>query len=928
MRARLFLVITTALATAVAGNLAGAATTGRPIAAAVERLQTEYGPEARVEINPALGTARLVVLPVDAAAKAAASPHQAVMAFIAAHGDLFGIADPAIELLADKVARDRIGWSHLTYHQQVDGVPVFAATLKAHFDSADRLRSLNGFVAPTPATVPIRPQIAAATAMAQALDVARKGSDSGALRIGDSRLVLYHTGIVRGVPGELRLAWEIEIRDDDVARERTLVDARDGRILDRFELIHDITRVVGAGPTREVVWREGDPLPYSGSGAVADAEINTIIAASKNTYDLFANLSGGSFLSYDSHDAPMLSLYDPPSTVVQCPNANANGSSTAFCPGFGVDDVVGHEWTHNYTGATHGLIYQWQPGALNESYSDIFGEVVDQLNGLGTDAPASLRSAGACSDFGGSAPTEATVLAPASLAGPLRIADAEFNPRPPWTVEAELAAIDDGIGVAADGCEPAVGFPAGRIALVDRGSCEFKFKTATAEAAGAVGVVIVNLQDDFPIQMGSGSTGGPVTIPAVSVGRSDGQRLRDALADGVVIRMARSGTSESSVRWLIGEDNGALRDMWTPSCAGDPTRVGDPRYECSDNDSGGVHTNSGIPNHAFALLVDGGTFNGHTVGAIGLTKAAHVYWRAMSVYQTPTTGFADHAALLELSCRDLIGADLTDLGTGAVAADHITAADCDQITAATSATEMELAPDQCGFLPLLQPDAPDLSGAVTVFEERFDSDPGPAWTRTNQGVYPEYVARDWLWTTDVPVGGDGGALFAVDDPRLGNCQPFDNDQSGLMRVVSPAIELPNRIGRLLVILDHYVASEPGYDGGNIWLSVNGGDFRQIPSPAFTFNPYNARLQSAGAGNTNPLAGQDGFTGTDGGVPSGSWGQSQIDLAGLAAPGDSIRLRFDFGVDGCTGYDGWYLDRIAVELVPYAPRRGGRFVSGP
>ena len=68
-----------------------------------------------------------------------------------------------------------------------------------------------------------------------------------------------------------------------------------------------------------------------------------------------------------------------------------------------------------------------------------------------------------------------------------------------------------------------------------------------------------------------------------------------------------------------------------------------------------MHTNSGVPNHGYALLVDGGTYNGQTVSGIGLDKAAHIYWRAQSVYQTPTTNFADHADALEASCTDLIG---------------------------------------------------------------------------------------------------------------------------------------------------------------------------------------------------------------------------------------------------------------------------------
>ena len=63
-------------------------------------------------------------------------------------------------------------------------------------------------------------------------------------------------------------------------------------------------------------------------------------------------------------------------------------------------------------GATHGLIYQWQSGALNEAYSDIFGETVDLLNDLGTDSPGALRGDDACSTFGGSPPARLEVHTP------------------------------------------------------------------------------------------------------------------------------------------------------------------------------------------------------------------------------------------------------------------------------------------------------------------------------------------------------------------------------------------------------------------------------------------------------------------------------------------------------------------------------------
>ena len=65
---------------------------------------------------------------------------------------------------------------------------------------------------------------------------------------------------------------------------------------------------------------------------------------------------------------------------IACPNANWNGFTTNYCTGVTGDDTVAHEWGHAYTESTSGLIYQWQAGAMNEAYSDIWGETVDMLN--------------------------------------------------------------------------------------------------------------------------------------------------------------------------------------------------------------------------------------------------------------------------------------------------------------------------------------------------------------------------------------------------------------------------------------------------------------------------------------------------------------------------------------------------------------------
>src|SRR6185437_1348928 len=46
----------------------------------------------------------------------------------------------------------------------------------------------------------------------------------------------------------------------------------------------------------------------------------------------------------------------------------------------------------------------------------------------------------------------------------------------------------------------------------------------------------------------------------------------------------------------------------------------------SEEDNGGVHHNSGVNSKAVFLMVDGGSFNGKTVTALGWTKTVAIYY--------------------------------------------------------------------------------------------------------------------------------------------------------------------------------------------------------------------------------------------------------------------------------------------------------------
>ena len=102
--------------------------------------------------------------------------------------------------------------------------------------------------------------------------------------------------------------------------------------------------------------------------------------------------------------------------------------------------------------------------------------------------------------------------------------------------------------------------------------------------------------------------------------------------------------------------------------------------------------------------------------------------------------------------------------------------------------------------------------------------------------------------------------------------------------------------------------------------MNGGPWQLVPPSEVTFNNYTAFLVSAANGNTNPLAGQPAWTGTNPGtVKGGSWGRTHLNLGNFAGPGDTIRLRWDLGSDGCVGAVGWYLDNVNLfSCTPNVP----------
>jgi hypothetical protein len=74
----------------------------------------------------------------------------------------------------------------------------------------------------------------------------------------------------------------------------------------------------------------------------------------------------------------------------------------------------------------------------------------------------------------------------------------------------------------------------GRIAVFDRGGCEFGAKALKAQQAGALAAIIINNAAGAPAQMGPGAVGNLVNIPVFMITQEDGQALRNAINSGLV----------------------------------------------------------------------------------------------------------------------------------------------------------------------------------------------------------------------------------------------------------------------------------------------------------------------------------------------------------------------------------------------------------
>lgn len=331
-------------------------------------------------------TGKAIALPNTGTPRTASA---VAMDALTAYGALFGLRNPSTELTQKSLKIIDGGRSSVRYQQNYNGIPVIGGEMIVNLSNNNGLLSINGEISPKLA-VPIQPTVSTNQAVNTALSAVAKwhNTTTATLTASVPVLSIYDPRLIGPDNYPASLVWRIEVTSttQQPIRELVLIAAHNGAIALHFNQVdtamvrETYTSAETATIPGTLVCNESDPTCAAG-----DTDAQNAHQFAKDTYDFYSTNH-----TRDSIDnAGMTIISSVHFDDGYCPNAYWNGSQMLYCTGLVVDDVVAHELTHGVTENSSSLFYYYQSGAINESFSDLWGEFVDLGNGLGDDTTAS-----------------------------------------------------------------------------------------------------------------------------------------------------------------------------------------------------------------------------------------------------------------------------------------------------------------------------------------------------------------------------------------------------------------------------------------------------------------------------------------------------------------------------------------------------------
>jgi Zn-dependent metalloprotease len=362
----------------------------------------------------------------------ASSAEEIAKEFISTHKEVFQLEDSYAELETVKEFNDRYGKTHVKFQQVYQGIPVWGKTVVSHFEPEGDLYLINARFSPSPKDLdPSQINYLKEQAIQIALDdigtfstVAEFNDEMKGLLSYDSPVGKQYIWIDEDGHTP-HLIWHVQVRPNAVDNWYYFIDANTGYILEKYNNTQTDGHAQGTatdlnGETQTVhsyqigswyymidgsrsIWQGGD-LPGSPLGGLwtlryQDGSLYYVYSNNANTWEpveVSAHSNTGSVFQYfydtfgrqaiDGDGSTIISVVNvTTSSGEPMDNAYWNGAymaygdgNTYFTPLAGALDVAAHEMTHGIVERTVGLEYKFQSGALNESFADIFGAMVDR----------------------------------------------------------------------------------------------------------------------------------------------------------------------------------------------------------------------------------------------------------------------------------------------------------------------------------------------------------------------------------------------------------------------------------------------------------------------------------------------------------------------------------------------------------------------
>ncbi len=156
------------------------------------------------------------------------------LAFISANNLLFKIVDPVNELTVKSINIDDLGYKHIRFQQEFNGIPIWASEFNVHLDSFNHVYLLQGRYIPTPVEVETQPVLKEEDAKRIVTDnLASPGHECLKCR---PEMIIYTS-----IEVEARLAYRIVTTLRATEGWAFIIDAATGAVLEKLTTVYNNT---------------------------------------------------------------------------------------------------------------------------------------------------------------------------------------------------------------------------------------------------------------------------------------------------------------------------------------------------------------------------------------------------------------------------------------------------------------------------------------------------------------------------------------------------------------------------------------------------------------------------------------------------------------------------------------------------------------